>query len=180
MYWNRAWLSVPLALLLAIPVLAQESAPARQAPIFIESDSLRIDDARGISTYLGNVVFRQGPDTLVADKVVIHSRQRQEVEKIIATGEPARFEHEPDPALGEEMSWGEALTIEYHADQALLVLIDEAVFQQGDNRFSGNRIEYESDRKLVRAGKAVAGEGRVHMIIHPRSEPPSPQDAPAP
>lgn len=166
MHRNRRGLLFALLALLAMPLAAVERQ--KEAPIYIESDSLRIDDTKGISIYQGNVVFRQGPDTLRADRLVIHSRQRQEIEKIIATGSPARFDH--DAELAEERSWGEAQTIEYHAAESLVILNGEALFQQGDNRFSGNRIEYESDRKLVRAGKSVAGEGRVQIIIQPRSE----------
>ncbi len=166
MHRNRRGLLFALLTLLVMPLVAAELQ--KEAPIYIESDSLRIDDTKGISIYQGNVVFRQGPDTLRADRLVIHSRQRQEIEKIIATGSPARFDH--DAELVEESSWGEAQTIEYHADESLVILNGEARFQQGDNLFSGNRIEYEADRKLVRAGKSVAGEGRVRIIIHPRSD----------
>mgnify|MGYP002620801116 CR=1 FL=1 len=163
---RREWVFVAL-LALGLPVQAME--PAAKEPIYIESDSLKIDDTKGVSIYEGSVVFRQGPDTLRADRLVIHSSERKEVDKIVATGAPARFDHE---AVGpdEEDSWGEAETIEYHAGESLLVLNGSARFRQGENQFSGNRIEYESDKRLVRAGKSVAGEGRVQIVIHPRSD----------
>lgn len=163
MYWNRVtWLLV----LLLLPFMQLQAAESQQEePIYIESDSLRIDDTQGISTYKGNVVFRQGPDTLKADKLVIHTDENQEVQKIVATGTPAHFEH--DDITPEEKSWGQAQTIEYHAAESLMILSGDARFEQGDNQFSGNRIEYEQDKKLVRAGKNVAGEGRVKIIIHP-------------
>lgn len=162
MSWSR------MALLLSVLFVTSVHAAdvQRDEPIFIESDSLKIDDVKGISIYQGNVIFRQGPDSLKADELVIHSSEQQQVDKIIATGRPARFDH--DAELHEEKSWGEAEAIEYYANRSLVVLNGSAHFQQGDNQFSGNRIEYESDKKLVKAGKNVAGEGRVQIVIHPR------------
>lgn len=161
-----SWSSVALLLWASLVVSAHAAELQRDQPIFIESDSLKIDDVKGISIYQGNVIFRQGPDSLKADELVIRSSQQQQIDKIIATGQPARFDH--DVELHEEKSWGEAETIEYYANRSLVVLNGSAHFQQGDNQFSGNRIEYESDKKLVRAGKNVAGEGRVQIVIHPR------------
>jgi len=165
MYWSRVCLAVGLALLLT----TVSAAEPQQQPIFIESDSLKIDDAKGISTYKGNVVFRQGPDSLKADELVIYADQHQNLKKVIAIGKPARFDHEAE--LAEERSWGEAENIVYEAQQSRVVLSGGAIFQQGDNQFSGNRIEYESDKKLVKAGNSGGSEGRVQIIIHPRKNP---------
>lgn len=159
-----AW---PLAAL-AAPEQAAKSQ--RDEPIYIESDSLKIDDIKGISTYQGNVMFRQGTATLKADTLVIHSRDRQEVERIIANGKPAHFEQRSQEP-GKDAS-GEALRIEYLAIKGLLILDGQAHFRQGDNRFSGNRIEYETENKVVKAGKSVTPEGkggRVQIVIQPRS-----------
>ena len=164
-----------LAIGLALLLTTASAAEPQPQPIFIESDSLKIDDVKGISTYKGNVVFRQGPDSLKADKLVIYAEQRQELKKIIATGKPARFDHEAE--LAEERSWGEAEHIVYEAQTSQVVLSGKASFQQGDNQFSGNRIEYDADKKLVKAGKSGASEGRVQIVIHPRA---TSEEAPAP
>ncbi len=162
MCWSRVGLAVGLVLLLT----TASAAEPQQQPIFIESDSLKIDEAKGISTYKGSVVFRQGPDSLKADELVIYAEQRQELKKIIATGKPARFDHEAE--LADERSWGEAENIVYEAQTSRVILKGKARFQQGDNQFSGNRIEYDADKKLVKAGKNGGGEGRVQIVIHPR------------
>lgn len=160
-----------LAAMAAEPV----AVSPRDEPIYIESDSLKIDDAKGISTYQGNVLFRQGMATLKADTLVIQTRNRQEVETIVAKGTPARFDQK-SPEAGKDVS-GEALRIEYVAPKALVILDGQARFRQGENQFSGNRIEYEAEKKLVRAGKSVAPDGqsgRVHIVIQPRSAQPNP------
>lgn len=162
MCWSRVGLAVGLALVLTTAVAAE---PELQ-PIYIESDSLTIDEAKGVSVYQGRVIFRQGPDSLKADKLVIYAEQRQQIKKIIATGKPARFEHQAE--LAEERSWGEAEKIVYEAQSSRVVLNGEARFQQGDNQFSGNLIEYDAEKRLVKAGKSGGGEGRVQIVIHPR------------
>ena len=164
MYWSKYCLAAGLALMLT----TVSAVEPQQEPIYIESDSLKIDDAKGISTYKGNVVFRQGPDSLRADELVIYAEQRQELKKIVATGKPARFDHQAE--LVEERSWGEAENIVYEAQLSRVVLNGDARFQQGDNQFSGNRIEYDADKKLVKAGKSDASEGRVQIVIHPRKK----------
>jgi len=160
---------VLLYLLLAFTTVWAADEPGQaQEPIFIESDSLNIDDSKGVSVYRGNVNFRQGGASLTADELTIYARQRQEVEKIIAVGSPARFEQLAQKE-GEQDSSGEAKRIEYRAADGRVILDGDARFQQGDSYFAGSRVEYDSEKKLVRAGKNVAGEGRVQIMIQPRS-----------
>lgn len=159
-----------LILSLAIISVAQAQMDSEQA-IYIESDSLDIDDTRGVSTYRGNVQFKQGANQLWAEKVVIHSRERSELDKIVATGKPARFRQAPAPGKDQETN-GEANQIEYHALQGVVVLDGAARLSQGDNVFTGNRIEYETEKRLVRAGKAANAQkpGRVQVVIQPRKK----------
>ncbi|HHJ80398.1 MAG TPA: lipopolysaccharide transport periplasmic protein LptA, partial [Candidatus Tenderia electrophaga] len=164
MCWSRVGLALGLALMLTTAV-AVEPEPQ---PIYIESDSLKIDETKGVSVYQGRVIFRQGPDSLQADKLVIYAEQRQQIKKIVATGKPARFDHQAE--LAEERSWGEAEKVVYEAQSSRVVLSGEARFQQGDNQFSGNLIEYDAEKKLVKAGKSGGGEGRVQIVIHPRKK----------
>jgi len=170
-----------LAIGLAVtPLLAQEPAsqtsaaqttsPATEpAPIYVESDSLLIDDQKGVSTYTGDVLFRQGGDSLKADKVRIFAQERKDVEKVVADGKPARFDHKamlPD----EEDAWGEAERIEYFVEKELIIFQGEAFFKQGDNTFAGPRIEYSAATRQVKAGNTQQDTGRVHITIQPRAK----------
>ncbi len=163
MYWSRLGLAVGLALLV-ITTWAAELGPQ---PIYIESDSLKIDETKGVSVYKGRVIFRQGPDSLKADELVVYTEQRQQIKKIVATGTPALFEHQA--GLAEERSWGQAEKIVYDAQASRIVLQGKAHFQQGENQFTGNLIEYDAGKKLVKAGKNIGGEGRVQIVIYPRT-----------
>jgi lipopolysaccharide transport protein LptA len=55
------------------------------------------------------------------------------------------------------------------------VFEEQAVIEQNGNRFSGNRIDYDSTRRVVTATSSPqrdnqSEDGRVEMIIQPRSE----------
>lgn len=166
------WLNAirAVALVLALLPLAHAQDDSEQ-PIYIESDSLDIDDARGISVYRGNVQFRQGGNQLWADEVKVYSKDRRELDKIIATGKPARFHQSPAPGKEQETN-GEAEHIEYQSVQGIVILDTHARLTQGENIFTGNRIVYETERRVVRAGKAADEKvpGRVQVVIQPRKK----------
>ena len=161
---NKIFLLCTCLLLSSVLIAADEQGE----PIYIEADSLDIDDSKGVSTYSGNVHFRQGTAKLWADALVIYSPQHQDVERLIASGKPARFE-QTGIEDKEDVS-GQAKRIEYHAKESLVVLDGDAQLQQGENQFAGSRIEYDADKKVVRAGKLVSGDkGRVVITLQPRN-----------
>ncbi len=157
--------------LLAFVVPLTGWALDRTTPIHIESDSLDIDDSRGISTYRGNVLFRQGGSRLWADELVIYLENRQVLERIEARGRPARFKLVPEDE-GQAETSGEAALIEYRDEAGVMVLKGQARLLQAGNAFSGEVIEYDTLKRTVRAGKAVdaRSEGRVKVTIVPRRD----------
>ena len=155
--------------LLALGMPVAGWAMDNTSPIHIESDSLDIDDSRGISTYRGNVVFRQGGSQLWADEIVIYIKNRQRLEKVEALGQPARFKLVPDDKR-QEVTTGEAARIEYRDEAGIMLLRGQANLLQAGNVFSGDVIEYDTLKRVVRAGKVVdaRSEGRVKVTILPR------------
>ena len=160
------WLGLALLLIIS----AQTAAFDDRQPIHIESDSLDIDDVRGISIYRGNVELRQGEGRMWADQMTLYTTVEQALDKIVAEGGPARFKDHTDK--GDEIN-GAALRIEYYAMQQMLVLDGEAHLEQNNNEFFGNRIEYEVNSRVVRAGLAAGDDandkGRVRTLILPKN-----------
>jgi len=154
-----------LAACLAGPVTALESD--REQPIYLEADSVEIDERRGISVYRGHVKVTQGSSELTADEVTVN--QTKEGDRVVATGSPATFsqqrDNRPEPVRGS------ARRIEHRSAENLLILTGAAEFSQGGDRFSSERIEYDTRSDLVRAGQAAGaakpGE-RVRIVIQPR------------
>ncbi|TDT43242.1 lipopolysaccharide export system protein LptA [Halospina denitrificans] len=160
------WIRLTLCLLLAgvtVPVFAFDLDSDN--PIRIESKSARLDDKAGTATYTGNVRVTQGEARLEAQRIVL-TRKEGELDSLDATGEPATYEQPetPDaPAL-----YAEGNRIHYAAGEGLIVFERNALIRQAGDRFRGNRISYDLEKRVVTATSADDDdEDRVEMTIQP-------------
>jgi len=166
--WAGAWAQQP-----AVP---QDDV---QQPVTIEADSAEISEPLGRSTYTGNVLLRQGGIVLRADRVTVYARDG-ELQRVTASGNPLRFQQLRD---AEDDVHGSSQRMEYDAVSRRLLLLDNAQLSQGQNRFSGNRIEYDPEtRRVLASGRNGGGDpaqpgGRVQVILQPR-KPDAPVDEP--
>ena len=156
------WIALLLWLLAATPVLAMTGD--RDQPMTLEADSVAIDEGTGVSLYEGNVIVTQGSLKLWADRLWIHRREGR-TEKLISEGAPTRFRQMTDDR--QEVR-GRALRAEFYVDRDELLLFDEAVLEQGTDRFSSDRIVYNRTSAQVKAGASAEGKQRVQVIIEPR------------
>ncbi len=131
-------------------------------PIDLESDTVDINQATGISIYQGNVIIKQGSIQIKADKVVVYQyKNKNRSTKFIATGKPVRFRQTIDQASGDVTA--HALKAEYEIDTANLLLIGNASINQ-PNKISmqSDRINYNQVKSTVKAGGMINGK-RVKM-----------------
>ncbi|MBC7193588.1 lipopolysaccharide transport periplasmic protein LptA [Marinobacter sp.] len=169
---NSAFRSLCLGLLLVLPATASAFDLASDQPIRVKADSARLDDMTGTATYTGDVLVQQGDTRLEAARVVLY-RNEQGLTRIEAEGNPAHYQQPASDGTGKTNA--RALRITYSSADNRLVFEEQAVIEQNGNRFSGNRIDYDSTQRVVTATsspqKDSQGEdGRVEMIIQPRSE----------
>jgi lipopolysaccharide export system protein LptA len=153
--------------LVSVPPLATALESDRQQPIHVRADRMEVDNRKGMSSYRGNVTLEQGSLYMSADLLVVY-RATQGLDRIEAEGRPVRFRQRPDGAAADVE--GEAQRLEYHAAGDRLLLQGGASVRQGGDRFSGERIEYDTMLSRVQASGQDNGDGRVHAIIQPRSE----------
>ncbi|MGR9114998.1 MAG: lipopolysaccharide transport periplasmic protein LptA [Gammaproteobacteria bacterium] len=135
-------------------------------PVVIDSNAATYDDNTAVSIYTGDVVATQGSLEVKSDKLVVYFKDG-DVDKLVATGKPARFKQMPDH--GGEIT-GKALTGEYYPDQSLLILIKEAVVWQDGNTYASELIRYDSKNAIVKAGEQASDAKRVRVILKPKSE----------
>ena len=135
-------------------------------PVYIDSNTARYDDSKSISTYTGNVVTVQGSLHIESDKLVVYLKNGS-VDKMVFTGKPAKFRQLPGP--GKELIHGEGLTGEYYPSKNKLILIEEAVVSQGNNRSASRIITYDSKNSLIKAGEKSSDAKRVHSVFKPSS-----------
>lgn len=136
-------------------------------PIYIDSNSATYDDKQQISVYTGNVITKQGSLRVDSDKLEVFLNNGI-IEKLIATGKPAKFEQLP--AQGKEKIEGEALIGEYYPNENLLILKKEAVVWQGGNKSASELIRYDSKNALIKAGEKSSDAKRVHSVFIPKSK----------
>lgn len=141
----------------------------------IHADTYEFDFQRSTTTFQGNVSLKQGSLVIRADTLVYYGKFEEGKSvgagKIVATGEPAKFQQKPDPEA--EPVHAIANRLEYSVKDETLFLIENASLNQDGTSLSGNRIEYDVKKALVKASSGTASKNgdqeRVRMVIPPKT-----------
>ncbi len=152
-----------LALVLASPA-GRALTSDRDQPMLIEADRAELDDARGISTYRGNVKVTQGTLVLTGDTMTVYSKD-DEITKVIVEGTPASYRQRPDGK--DEDVHARSRRMEYYRDPERVVLIDNAEVTQAGDVLRSDRILYDVGRDKVEAGGTNSGQ-RVRITLQPK------------
>ena len=150
---------LPLILLLSCAPLAALESDRRQ-PIELSADSVDIDEGKGTSVYRGDVDLRQGTMRVLADVITVHQRARRPY-RVVAEGRPVKFRQQAENGPVR----GEARRVEYAVDSENLVLIGDALLVQNNDSMRSDRIVYDRERAVVKAGAAAEGKQRVRISI---------------
>ncbi len=163
-----------LATAMLMPGLALALPSDREEPISIEADHAQLDDREGVTQYKGDAILIQGTLRITGDIITFFYDENKQLTKAVAEGKRATYQQVHKP--GENPVKAKALKMEYYADRQKIYLIGDGYIWQNGDEFTGNYIEYDIDRNLVRANSkpvTVDGEtqkkGRVHIIIQPQN-----------
>ena len=148
-------------------------------PIEIEANFAELDDEKGVTTYLGDVVVTQGSIRMTGDSLKVLLEEDRQIKEAFLEGTPATFRQ--TPKIGDEDVEGEAKIIEYYKDKEIVYLIEAAKVTQGKRLTQGHRINYDIDRSIVTVRSSRAGlvrkDGinkqkaqRVKIILPPKEE----------
>ncbi len=151
---GKSNLKTPVNLLLACIVgayLPQALALSsdKDQPIEVEADYAELDDEKGVTIYKGNVIVTQGSMRINGDQMTVTYDENDDLDTLIVVGRPAHYQQMPDGSTIPDEA--EALTMEYYSLKNLIVLINDALVKQEGLRFSGNRIEYDTEKSRVYA-----------------------------
>lgn len=136
------------------------------APISVKADNARLDDKAGKATYTGDVVIVQAETKLTADKVELY-RDSQGLSRIQAFGDPAHYQQ--SETIENPATDARANEIEFESAANLLTFRNNAVIRQSGDVFRGDLIRYNTEERVVTAGRGESEEGsRVEMVIQPR------------
>lgn len=160
---TAAWSAVlPVAALLLAANAHALSSDTGQ-PIHISADRASLDERNGVMTYSGSVRITQGSMVIDAETVTTYAPGRR-LERIVSEGRPATWRQTTDD--GKEVR-AEARRIEYLAADKHLTLTGSARLWQDQDRFAGERIDYDLDTETMDASSA-GDKGRIEVILQPR------------
>lgn len=165
------YIAALFALLFCNPWITPAQAANKSHSIYIVSDSLRIDDKKGISHFKGRVRFQQGSLVIQADSIRTKANNGN-IDQVTIKGSPIKMKQ---TSAGKEPISATAKKIEYFADTEMVHLYGDARLQQGSQQFRGEHIKYNSRSQQVIANGAPKatnsnGQGRVKAVIMPKSK----------
>ncbi|VVN86911.1 lipopolysaccharide transport periplasmic protein LptA [Pseudomonas fluorescens] len=147
----------------------------RNQPIRIQADDAQLDDKQGIATYKGDVIITQGSMKVTGNTVTITRTAGGDIDVVTSVGNLAYFEQMQTAGDAKPVQ-GYGVTIQYHASQDRVVLIDRAkVIDKDGNVTQGEKIVYDTVKKLANAGRATGTKvteerPRIDMVIQPKKK----------
>lgn len=185
----RHW---PVLLALCAVLTAQAESADRLAPMHVEADALRYDEARRTSLFTGNVQISKGTIRIRAQQVEVRQDEQghQYGTALGSASQRAFFRQKRDGV--DEWIEGEAQRIEYDGAADRVTLRGDAELRRlrGSvlaDRSTGALIVYDNRAQTFSVDGAATGGtggGRVRATLTPRNaepgaQPPAP-DVPAP
>lgn len=156
-----------------------------QQPIHIQADDAQLDDKQGVATYTGAVIITQGSMKITGNTVTLTRTPAGDIDVVTSVGNLAYFEQKQAAADPAPMK-GYGRTIQYHAQQNRIILIDQArVVSSDGNTTDGEKITYDTVKQIAQAGRATGAKigtpkPRIDMVIQPKQKDAAAQPAPKP
>lgn len=170
-----------LACSLSANALAEKAD--RNKPIELEADSVIVDDAKKISTYIGNVILTQGTLMIRAAKLVVREDSNG-FQHSTSTGKPTTFRQKREGK--NEYITGSGRRIEYDGRMDKVQLFKKASVKRGQDIIYGEYISYDANAEYAevlggqKSESAGPSSGRVKAIIQPKNKTNSDQPAATP
>jgi len=145
----------------------------RDKPIDLEADTVKVDDAKQISTYSGNVILTKGTLVIHADKLIVRE-DKEGFQHSTSLGNPSTFKQKREGK--NEYIQGSGQRIEYDSRLDKVQLYTKAWVKRGEDIVHGDYIMYDANAEyaeVIGGGKSSekgSSSGRVHAIIQPKNK----------
>jgi lipopolysaccharide export system protein LptA len=137
-------------------------------PIDVDAESYEGLLDEGLSIFHGTA---ENPATITQGTMVISGteirieRHEGVLQKVTATGTPARYQQQP--AADQELVHASGLSLVFDNAAQLLTIDEQAELIQAGDTFNSHHIEYDMQARRVNASGSPDGE-RVRLTIPPR------------
>lgn len=160
------------SLLFSVHQRVWAEAADRDKPIDLEADTMKVDDAKQISTYTGNVILTQGTLEIHADKLVVRE-DKEGFQHSTSLGNPTTFKQKLEGK--NEYIQGSAQRIEYDGRMDKVQLYTKAWVKRGEDVVHGDYIMYDANAEYAEvigggSQNATSGSGRVRAVIQPKNK----------
>ena len=149
--------------------LASQSAFAlkddAEQPLNIISKEQIADFEANKAIFIKDVVATQGSMELHADKAELSRNSSGELQEVKAYGRPATFKQKQDDG---KIIHSQSSIIQYLPEKNLLVLIGRATIWQDNSHVDGERIEYNTVTRQLKASNENSQGGRVQSTFLPQ------------
>lgn len=156
-------------LVLLMIALASQSAYAlkddAEQPLNIISKEQIADFESNKAIFIKDVVATQGSMELHADKAELSRNSNGELQEVKAYGKPATFKQKQDDG---KLVHSQSSIIQYLPDKNLLILIGRATIWQDNSHVDGERIEYNTVTRQLKASNENSQGGRVQSTFLPQ------------
>lgn len=170
--------------LLALGSPSRAEKADRGKPIHLEADRVTVDDAKQIATFVGNVVLTQGTMIMRGDRMEVR-QDREGFKQGTMWGNLAYFRQKRDGF--DEFIEGWAERVEYDGRADKVQMFNRALLRRGQDEVRGSYISYDSnteffqvDGSSTKSASGRPGEGRVKVIMQPKSKDAAPPSPPVP
>ena len=138
----------------------------RNQPIQLAASRGQLDQKTGVSVYEGNVVISQGSMRLTADTATIYVKDSN-FQRMEAVGNPVNLYYKQ--AADKPELHGVSKRVDYDVPSAKVIMSGGARIVQGQDVFTGDRVEYDLKDDVIRA-KGAGENGRIQFTIQPRTQ----------
>ncbi len=158
-----------IKLVVLMIALASQSAFAlkddAEQPLNIISKEQIADFEANKAIFIKDVVATQGSMELHADKAELTRNSNGELQEVKAYGRPATFKQKQDDG---KIVHSQSSIIQYLPEKNLLILIGRATIWQDNSHVDGERIEYNTVTRQLKASNENSQGGRVQSTFMPQ------------
>ncbi|HEY7886555.1 MAG TPA: lipopolysaccharide transport periplasmic protein LptA [Cellvibrionaceae bacterium] len=167
--YRPIYISISSLVVLLLSASALALPEDRQAKIELSSSQYVFDQRNGLIIYSGDAELKQGSLQINADKIVVHYQGDNTVEKIEATGSPARLQQQP--SAEQDVITANAEQIIYNRLNNTVDMVSGVRLEQNGAIVQGHRIHLDLTQELVQADSDEEGQERIYMTIPPGNLP---------
>lgn len=147
----------------------------KQKPMYIEADSISVDDANKVQNLLGNVIVTKGTMRLEANSVTITEDEIGYQKGVALAGKNKLVKFQQKRDNSPDYIRGEAEKITFDSNAEVAEMFGRAWVSVGKDEVRGSYIRYDSfnetfDVRSNVATNSAIKQQRVRAILHPRNE----------